>query len=76
MSKINEQPSIKCPKCGAQIDVNEILYRQVEADVEMSLRKSVEKEVRDEHSEENKSMREELDQKNRELKDFIKRRPN
>lgn len=72
MSKINEQPSIKCPKCGAQIDVNEILYRQVEADVEMSLRKSVEKEVRDEHSEENKSMRKELDQKNRELKDFHK----
>lgn len=72
MNKINEQPSIKCPKCGAQIDVNEILYRQVEVDVERSLRKSVEKEIRDEHSEENKSMREELDQKNHELKNFHK----
>lgn len=72
MNKINEQPSIKCPKCGAQIDVNEILYRQVEVDVERSLRKSVEKEIRDKHSEENKSMREELDQKNHELKNFHK----
>lgn len=62
----------KCPESGAQIDVNEILYRQVEADVERSLRESVEKEVRDEYSEENKSMQEELDQKNHELKDFHK----
>lgn len=72
MSKINEQPSVKCPECGAQIDVNDILYRQVEADVERSLRESMEKEVRDEYSEESKSMREELDQKNHELKDFHK----
>lgn len=72
MSKINEQPSVKCPECGAQIDVNDILYRQVEAEVEKSLRKSVEKKVRDEMSEQTKSMEEELDQKSQELKEFNK----
>ena len=76
MSKIDQQASIKCPECGAQIDVNDILHRQVEAKVRKSLGESLKKEAReaadDEKSEQIKSMQEELDRQSKEIKDLNK----
>ncbi len=76
MSKIDQQASIKCPECGSQIDVNDILHRQVEAKVRKSLGESLKKEAReaadDEKSEQIKSMQEELDRQSKEIRDLNK----
>ena len=37
-----ESDNIKCPQCGTEIEVGEVLARQVAADVEARLRKEAE----------------------------------
>ena len=72
--------TIKCPNCGQEIDVNELLYHQLSDEIEskyreklVSVKKETEealkKKIEDEQSEILKTLQEELKEKSQKLKD-------
>ena len=78
---------IKCPSCGAQIDVNEVLYHQladeVRKDFDVNVKEAVEqgiqekqrilkKEAKEEHAEEVKALKDELKEKSDQVKELHK----
>ena len=74
---------IKCPSCGAPIDVNKVLYHQLEDEVrkdfDANVKKAVQekqrilkKEVKEEHAEEVKALEKELKEKSDQVKELNK----
>ena len=81
---MNTKPNkIKCPHCGEPIDVNEVLYHQLEGEVrkdfDAHVKKAVQEkqrilkeEAREEHAEEVKALEKELKEKSNQVKELNK----
>jgi hypothetical protein len=74
---------IKCPKCGTEIDVNAILYHQLEEDLQKQfslqldeekkkLEKQLKEKIQQAQNEQIKTLEEELNEKSNQLKDYNK----
>ena len=74
---------IKCPSCGEPIDVNKVLYHQLEGEVRKDFdahvkkavqekQRTLKEEVREEHAEEVKALEKELKEKSNQVKELNK----
>lgn len=69
---MNKRNTLTCPECGAEIDIDKVLSKQIESNLRDKLKKELRKSIEEEQSDQIKSLREELDEKSGKLKEFNK----